>query len=81
MFFGISVKNSVKKFLESKSDLGTIYPLGPKVTFWPQKLFYVIFDADSEKHVFSPFGDTFEILIVLKPFIWKKLAIWKFFFV
>ena len=61
----------VKKFLGSKSDLSTIYPLGPKVAFWPQTLFYVIFDADSEKHIFSPFGDTFVILIVLKPFFLK----------
>ena len=75
MFFGISVKNNEKKFLGSKSDLGTIDPLGPKVTFRPHQLFYVNFDTDSEKHIFSPFGDTFEILMVL-----KTLGYLKFFF-
>ena len=81
MFFGISVKNRVKKFLGSKSDLGTIYPLGPKVTFWPQKLFYVIFDADSEKHIFSPFGDTFENFNSFKNVFLITLSYLKFFFV
>ena len=40
----------------------------PISLFDPTKLFYVIFDADSEKHIFSSFGDSFEILVVLKPF-------------
>ena len=61
--------------MSAKSDLGTIDPLGPKVTFDPKKLFDVIFDADSEKHIFSPFGELFEILIVL-----KTLSYLKFFF-
>ena len=64
-----SVKNNENKFLGSKSDLGIIDPLGLKINFRPQKLVFFIFDADSEKHIYGPFGDSFEILMVLKTFL------------
>ena len=66
MFFCISVKNNENKFWGQKVTK-RIYGvlLDPFLT---PKLFFVIFDTDSEKHIFRPFEDTYEILMVLKTF-------------
>ena len=46
-----------KRFFRLKGYNWPLPPYDPRFNFWWKNLFCVIFDADSEKHIFSPFWD------------------------
>ena len=71
MFFGISIKNNTKKVFSPKIEPGVIWREGQLDPFGRKNLFCSIFDADFEKHIFSPFWD---YMIFACVFSKKKVA-------